>query len=180
MDGFYQLKVAGLERELPLCPLNDQLDIAAFIMFSDVELTIACATELLKKCPEFDILLTAESKGIPIAYEMSRQCGKNYILARKSIKLYMRNPVGVTVKSITTERTQTLYLDELSAGELAGKRVVLIDDVISTGDSILALEKLAQKAGAEIVGKGAVLAEGDAAERKDIFFLEKLPLFPKK
>jgi adenine phosphoribosyltransferase len=176
MDQYYTLHVAGLTRELPICKLNDDLSIAGFVMFSDVELTIACATELLKKLPEHDVLITAESKGIPLAYEMSRQNGKKYILARKSIKLYMRNPVGVDVKSITTDKIQTLYLDVDDKNYLSGKRVVIVDDVISTGESLRALEKLVEKSNGNIVAKAAVLAEGDAADRDDIIFLEKLPL----
>ena len=173
----YTLKVAGLTRELPLCPVNEHLDIGAFIMFSDVELTIAAAAELLKRAPDFDCLITAESKGIPLAYEMSRQSGKKYLLARKSIKLYMHNPVEVSVKSITTAKVQTLYLDGDDLAYLKGKRVLLVDDVISTGESIHALEQLAEKAEAKVVGKMAVLAEGDAKDRDDIVYLEPLPLF---
>lgn len=173
----YKMTIAGLERELPLCPLNDKLDIAAFIMFSDTELTVAASTELLKKCPEFDLILTAESKGIPLAYEMSRQSAKPYFVARKSVKLYMTDPVSVTVKSITTAAEQTLYLSKEKAAMLKGKKVLLADDVISTGESIAALVSLTEAAGGEVAGKAAVLAEGDAADREDITFLEKLPLF---
>lgn len=177
MSEFYKMNIAGLERELPICPVNESLSIAGFIMFSDVEITVASATELLKKAPEFDVLITAESKGIPLAYEMSKQSGKKYILARKSIKLYMREPVEVDVKSITTKNIQKLYLDNADMEYLKGKRVLIVDDVISTGESINALSQLTEKAGGNIVGKCAVLAEGDAADRQDIFFLEKLPLF---
>lgn len=177
MSNTYTLEVAGLKRELPKCALNDKLDIAAFVMFSDVELTVAVSEELLKKCPEFDVILTAESKGIPLSYEMARQSGKNYVVARKTVKLYMTNPVSVTVKSITTAAEQTLHLSEEKAEMIKGKRVLIVDDVISTGESLKALEKLAESAGAEIVGEAAVLAEGDAADRDDIIFLEKLPLF---
>ena len=169
----YELKVAGLTRHLPLCPINEKVDIAAFIMFSDVELTVACAEELLKKVPEHDVILTAESKGIPLAYEMSRQSGIKYLLARKSAKLYMSNPVGVDVKSITTARLQTLYMDQHDLE-------YLVDDVISTGESLNALEALVGKAGGNIVGKATVLAEGDAADRDDIIFLEPLPVFVKE
>ena len=176
----YELHVAGLTRHLPLCPISEDLSIGAFIMFSDVELTVACAEALLKKCSDWDILLTAESKGIPLAYEMARQSGKNYILARKSIKLYMRDPVQVDVKSITTEKRQVLCLDRDSMDALKGKRVLLVDDVISTGDSLHALEELVKAAGGTIAGKAAVLAEGDAANRDDIVFLAPLPLFPRK
>ncbi len=173
----YKMIIAGLERELPLCPLNEKLDIAAFIMFSDTELTVAASKELLKKCPDFDVILTAESKGIPLAYEMSRQSGKPYVVARKSVKLYMTDPVSVTVKSITTADEQTLYLSQEKAAMLKGKKIILADDVISTGESISALVKLTEAAGGEVAGKAAVLAEGDAADRNDIVFLEKLPLF---
>jgi len=173
----YTLKVAGLERELVICPVNEKLDIAAFIMFSDVELTIVCAQELLKLAPEHDVLITAESKGIPLAYEMSRQNGKKYLLARKSKKLYMKNPMEVSVRSITTANIQNLYMDSADMEYIKGKRVLLVDDVISTGESIYALEQLVAKAGGVIAGKAAVLAEGDAADRKDIIFLAPLPLF---
>lgn len=172
----YTLNVAGLTRELPVCPLNDKIDIAAFIMFSDVEMTVKAAEELLKKVPDFDVILTAESKGIPLGYEMSRQSGKKYIVARKSVKLYMTNPVSVEVKSITTEALQTLYLSEEDAKELQGKRVLIADDVISTGESLNALIALAEKVQGNVSGKAAVLAEGDAAKRDDIIFLQELPL----
>ncbi len=177
MAETYKMKIAGLERELIRCPLNEKLDIAAFIMFSDVELTIACAEELLKKCGDFDVILTAESKGIPLAYEMSRQCGKPYVVARKSVKLYMTDPIEVKVKSITTANEQKLCLSSEKAAMLRGKNVLLLDDVISTGESLIALEKLAAASGGNISCKAAVLAEGDAADRTDIVFLEKLPLF---
>lgn len=177
MAGTYKMTIAGLERELPLCPLNDKIDIAAFVMFSDVEITVASAAALLKKCPDFDVILTAESKGIPLGYEMSRQSGKPYIVARKSVKLYMGDPVSVLVKSITTEAQQTLYLSADKAEMIRGKRVLVVDDVISTGESLKALEKLVNAAGGKISAEAAVLAEGDAADRTDIIFLEKLPLF---
>ena len=176
MDKFYTMKIAGLERSLPVCPLNEKVYIAGFVMFSDVELTVACAKELIEKCPEHDVIITAESKGIPLAYEMARQLGIKYIVARKSTKLYMQEPISVDVKSITTAKMQTLYLDKGEADYLSGKRVLILDDVISTGESLNALETLVNTAGGNIVGKAAVLAEGDAADRKDIIFLEKLPL----
>jgi len=175
----YTMQIAGLERDLPLCAVSDSLDIAAFIMFSDVEITEACAKELLKVVPEFDYIVTAESKGIPLAYEMSRQCGKVYIPARKGLKVYMTNPISVSVKSITTAAEQSLHLGGKEANMINGKRVLIVDDVISTGGSLLALEALVEKAGGVIVGKAAVLAEGEAADRDDIIFLEKLPVFPK-
>ncbi|WP_303824583.1 phosphoribosyltransferase family protein [Ruminococcus flavefaciens] len=177
MADTYKMTIAGLERELPICPLNEKLDIAAFVMFSDVELTVAVAEKLLSKSPYFDIILTAESKGIPLAYEMARQSGKKYVVARKSVKLYMTDPISVSVKSITTAAEQTLYLSQEKAAMLKGKKVLIVDDVISTGESLRALEELVHEAGGIISGRSAVLAEGDAADRKDICFLEKLPLF---
>ena len=179
MEKSYTLQVAGLTRQLPLCPVSDKLDIAAFVMFSDVEMTVACARELLARVPEFDVILTAESKGIPLAYEMSRQSGKPYVPARKSKKLYMKQPVGVPVKSITTEQDQTLYLDQVDMLRLKGKRVLLVDDVISTGQSVYAMQQLVAFAQGNLAGTAAVLAEGDAAKRSDIIFLAPLPVFPK-
>ena len=177
MDKYYKMTIAGVERELPICAINDKLDIAAFIMFSDVEITVNSAEALLKIVPEFDVLITAESKGIPLAYEMARQSGKPYVVARKSLKLYMKNPVSFTVKSITTAAEQTMYLSEDDINLLKGKRILIIDDVISTGNSLSTLESLCHESGGTICGKAAVLAEGDAADRDDIFYLEKLPLF---
>lgn len=173
----YKLKVAGLERELERFPVNEKLDIAAFIMFGDVEMTEKCAEELLKICPQHDVLLTAEAKSIPLCYEMARQGCRNYVVARKGVKVYMKNSIEVTVNSITTSNEQKLYLGENDAQFLKGKKVLIVDDVISTGNSLLALEQLAEKVGAEIVGKAAVLAEGDAKDRDDIIYLEELPLF---
>ncbi len=177
MAEFYTMKIAGLERALRMCPINEKLDIAAFIMFSDVEITVESAKALLEKAPEFDVILTAECKGVPLAYEMARQSGKPYVVARKSVKLYMQDVVSVAVKSITTAQEQTLHLDGIKAGLLSGKRVLIVDDVISTGESLIALEKLTAAAGGEVAGRAAVLAEGDAADRDDLIFLEKLPLF---
>ncbi len=177
MEKTYTLEVAGLTRELKICPLNEKFDIAGFVMFSDVELTVATATELIKVCPECDVVVTAESKGIPLAYEMARQLGTKYIVARKSIKAYMLDPVEVEVKSITTARKQTLYLDKNELEYLNGKRILIVDDVISTGESLAAIETLLKECTGTIVGKAAVLAEGDAVERDDIIFLQELPLF---
>ena len=177
MDEFYTLQVAGLTRKLPVCRLNEKMSIAAFIMFNDVELTVACAKELLAKAPEFDVLVTAEAKGIPLAYEMSRQSGKPYVCARKGVKLYMPDPVVVEDQSITTAGKQKLVIDRKELDKMSGKRVLVVDDVISTGGSLKALDALAEQTQCTIVGQAAVLAEGDASERKDIIFLEPLPLF---
>ncbi len=176
MPEYYRVKVAGLERDLIRCPLNDKIDIAGFIVFGDVELTVRASEELLKKCPDFDYIVTPEAKSIPIAYEMSRQSGKKYFVARKKKKLYMKDPVCVEVRSITTDAVQTLIMDSLEGEQLRGKKIIIVDDVISTGESLRAVEALVSKFGAEIVAKCAVFAEGDAAERDDIIFLEKLPL----
>lgn len=175
----YKMTIAGCERDLLLCPVSDSLDIAAFIMFGDVEVTEAAASELLKKCPQHDILITAEAKGIPLCYEMARQEKGNYIIARKGVKVYMPDPISVDVRSITTARDQKLFLGSDDVEKLKGKRVLIVDDVISTGESLEALKQLVEKAQGNIVGMAAVLAEGDAADRDDIIFLEKLPVFPK-
>ena len=175
---YYRMTVAGLERDLPICPLNEKLSIAGFVIFGDQELTVACARDLLKKAPQYDYILTAEAKGIPLAHEMARQAGDaKYILARKGPKLYMRDIFSVTVNSITTAKEQKLYLDGADAQLMKGKKILLVDDVISTGESLKALEALVEKAGGEICGRMAILAEGDAQDRADLIYLEKLPLF---
>ena len=175
---FHEMTIAGLKRQLPLCKVTDDLYIGAFIMFGDVEITVASARELLKKAPEFDIMITAESKGIPLAYEMARQAGdEKWLLARKGAKLYMQNVFSVEVKSITTDHVQKLYLDGADAALMQGKRILIVDDVISTGESLRALEELVEKAGGQIAGRMAILAEGDAQNREDLIYLEKLPLF---
>lgn len=178
MNSYYELNIAGIKRNLPLCKVNDKLYIAAFVMFGDVELTKVCAEELLKIAPEHDIMITAESKGIPLLYEMARQSGiNNYLLARKGPKLYMQDIITVDVDSITTEKKQILCISGADAESMRGKRVLIVDDVISTGESLAALSKLVETAGGNIVGKMAVLAEGDAIERHDITCLAPLPLF---
>ncbi|MBR7189050.1 MAG: adenine phosphoribosyltransferase [Clostridia bacterium] len=177
-DKYYTMTIAGLQRDLPLCPLNDDLMIGAFVIFGDMELTTACAKELLKRIPEHDVMITAESKGIPLICEMARLSGnERYVLARKAPKLYMRDVLTVEVNSITTDHKQTLCLDGHDAEYLKGKRVVIVDDVISTGESLHALEALVNRVGGNIVGRMAILAEGDATKREDLVYLEKLPLF---
>ena len=174
----YRMNIAGLDRALPLCPISDKLMIGAFVIFGDMELTTACAKELLTRCPEHDVLITAESKGIPLICEMARMSGnERYVLARKSPKLYMKDVLTVEVRSITTDHKQTLCLDGGDAEYMKGKRVVIVDDVISTGESLRALETLVERAGGQIVGRMAILAEGDATQRDDLIYLEKLPLF---
>jgi adenine phosphoribosyltransferase len=174
----YTMTIAGLERALPLCKLNDELYIAAFVIFGDAELTVAAAKALLARAPDYDYLITAEAKGIPLIHEMARQHGdKKYFLARKAPKLYMTGVFEVASESITTEGAQKLYLDTADVALIQGKRILLVDDVISTGGSLKALEKLTEAAGGTIVGRMSILAEGDAAERDDLIYLEKLPLF---
>ena len=174
----YPLNVAGLHRELPLCPLNDQLMIAGFVIFGDVELTCACARALLEKAPDYDYLLAPEAKAIPLIHEMARQSGQNeYFIVRKKKKAYMQNVFEVDDSSITTEGQQKLYLDGNDAAKLKGKRILLVDDVISTGGSIAAVENLVLQAGGIVAGRMAILAEGDARNRDDIIVLGGLPLF---
>ena len=178
MDKTYSINIGGLKRELPLCEVAPDFYIAALIMFGDVELTVKCAEELLKKAPEFDVIITPEAKSIPIAYEMARLSGHyRYIVARKGIKVYMRDVIAKEVMSITTQRKQTLYFDGNDGEFMKGKRILIVDDVISTGESLAAMEALVKAVGGDIVGKMAVLAEGEAAMREDIIFLDKLPLF---
>ena len=175
---FYTMTIAGLERHLPICKVTDELYIAGFVIFGDQELTVACARDLLKIAPEYDYIITAEAKGIPLAHEMARQADNaKYILARKGPKLYMRDVFGVDVKSITTAKEQHLYLDGADAEMMKGKRILIVDDVISTGESLTALEALVEKAGGVVCGRMAILAEGDAQDREDLIYLEKLPLF---
>ena len=176
----YKMTIAGLERHLPICPVNDEISIGAFVIFGDPELTTAAAKELLEKAPEYDYLITAEAKGIPLVHEMARLAGnQKYFLARKGPKLYMTGVLEVTVHSITTEKVQKLYLDKADADLMRGKRILIVDDVISTGESLYALEHLVKDAGGIICGRMAILAEGDATARKDLIYLEKLPLFNK-
>lgn len=177
MKEYYPLKIVGLERKLPVCKISDTLCIAAFVIFGDVELTVAAAGALCKKAPEHDIIVTPEAKSIPLAHEIARQEGnKPYVVARKSAKLYMKDVFTVEVQSITTKNKQTLCIDTAEADMLRGKRVLIVDDVISTGGSLHAAEELVERAGGNVVGRMAILAEGDAAKRDDIIFLEYLPL----
>lgn len=177
----YTMTIAGVKRDLPICKVTDDLYIGAFVIFGDVELTVKTAEALLKKAPEYDYMISAEAKGIPLIYEMARQSGQNkYFLARKAPKLYMDGVFEVTVRSITTSGEQKLYMDKSDAEMIKGKRILIVDDVISTGDSLRALEELVAEAGGKIAGKMAILAEGDAQDRHDIIYLEKLPLFDSK
>ena len=174
----YEIDIAGLKRELPLCKVSDDLYIGAFVIFGDVELTVHCAAELLKRAPEYDYIIAPEAKAIPLLYEMARQSGaEKYFLARKKAKAYMTGVFEVKVQSITTAGEQTLVIDTEDAKQMQGKKILIVDDVISTGESLRAVEALVEKAGGIIAGRMAVLAEGDAAKRDDIITLAPLPLF---
>ena len=179
MQLYHKMTIAGLERHLPICRVTDDLYIAGFVIFGDPELTVACADALLKKNPfDYDYMITAEAKGIPLIHEMARQSGaKKYFLARKASKLYMTGVMEVSVKSITTERVQTLYLDTADAELMRGKKILVVDDVVSTGESLHALEELVRQAGGIVSGRCTILAEGDAQNRDDLVYLEKLPVF---
>ncbi len=175
---YYRMNIAGLWRELPLCPIAENLQIGAFVIFGDPELTTACAKALLERAPEYDYMISAEAKGIPLVHEMARLAGnQRYFLARKAPKLYMTGVFESTVRSITTAKEQTLYLDKADAEIMKGKKILIIDDVISTGESLRSVEELVHKAGGEICGRMTILAEGDAQNREDLVYLEKLPLF---
>ena len=175
---YYPMNIAGLDRKLPICRVTDELYIAGFVIFGDQELTVACAKALLEKAPEYDYIITAEAKGIPLAHEMARQSGaQKYFLARKAPKLYMTGVFEVAVKSITTAKEQKLYLDVADAEMMKGKKILLVDDVISTGESLRALEVLVEQAGGIIAGRMAILAEDEAQDRADLIYLEKLPVF---
>ena len=181
MEKYYEMTIAGCKRQLPVCKASEDLCIAGFVIFGDVELTCACAADLLKKAPEFDYMVAPEAKAIPLVHEMAKQSGRNdYCLVRKAPKLYMEGVFEVQVKSITTEAVQHLYMDGKDAKKIKGKRILILDDVISTGESLSAVEKLVDQAGGNVVGRMAILAEGAAADRDDIIFLEKLPLFDKE
>lgn len=174
----YNMTIAGVNRDLPVCKLNDDLAIGAFVIFGDVELTCACAKALLEKAPEFDYMIAPEAKAIPLIFEMARQSGRNdYLLIRKNKKAYMDGVFEVEVKSITTANVQKMYMDGADAKKMKGKRILILDDVISTGESLRAAEELVNQAGGIVVGRMAILAEGDAIGREDIIYLEPLPLF---
>jgi len=177
-DHTYTLEICGLQRKLPRVKVSPDLEIASFVILGDTELVCRVAPEIVKKLPPLDILITAEAKGIPLVFEISRLLGMNYLIARKSVKPYMEDPLVDRVVSITSQKEQLLCLDGHDAQNIKGKKVAIIDDVISTGESINAVERLIKKAGGIVVAKAAILAEGDAADMQDIIYLQKLPLFP--
>jgi adenine phosphoribosyltransferase len=178
MKDIYSIEIAGVKRDLPIVKIGDNLSIASFVIIGDTELVCLAAPKIIEKLPQVDILVTAEAKGIPLTFEISKLLKmKKYIVARKSIKPYMNSPIVDEVMSITTQKKQILCLDEQDALEIKDKRVAIIDDVISTGESIQAIERLVEASGGIVVAKAAILAEGDAASRKDIIYLEHLPIF---
>ncbi len=175
---YHTVDIAGMKRDLKLYPAGPDTKIAAFILFGDVEITGHAASKLLELAPDYDLIFTAEAKSIPLAYEMARQSGSNdYIIARKGMKVYMEDAISVHVRSITTENVQTLYLGGNEVERIKGKKILIVDDVVSTGESLAAMEELVEKAGGIIADRMFVLAEGAAAERKDITYLAKIPLF---
>ena len=179
MQEYYTLNVAGVTRQLPIIQVSEALAIASFVILGDCEIVTKAAPLIEQKLPQVDYIVTAEAKGIPLVHELCRLRGlPYYIVARKGIKPYMDHPLTDEVVSITTQKAQTLCLDGKDALLLNGKNVAIVDDVISTGESLQAIERLVEKAGGEIVAKAAILAEGEAAKRSDIIFLEELPLFP--
>lgn len=179
MDKTYHIEVAGVSRELPIMQVVADLSIASFVILGDCEIVVKSAPLIVEKLPEVDVLVTAEAKGIPLVHEIARLLGhEHYIVVRKSVKPYMGDPLVDEVESITTQKKQSLVLDGHDADAIKGKRIAIIDDVISTGESISAVERLIERAEGNIVAKAAILAEGDAADREDIIYLERLPLFP--
>jgi len=179
MERFYEINIEGCIRKLPIIRISDNLEIASFVLLGDAELVIKAAPVLAKKMPPADYLITAEAKGIPLVQEMARIMGMSrYFVARKSVKPYMIDPFVTEVYSITTNKKQILCLDREESNMIKGKRILIVDDVISTGESLKAMETLVEKAGGKVMAKAAILAEGDAKNRKDIVFLESFPVFP--
>ena len=187
----YTLNVAGLQRELPKVKIHDELAIASFVMFGDTELIEACAEAIILHLDfptlnEIDILCSPEAKSIPLVHAIARRLSINYVIARKSIKGYMSNPVIEKVQSITTIGAQTLVLDTSDVEKLQGKRICIIDDVVSTGGSLIGLENMLKKlnhggnvasGNCEVICKAAVLLEEAGYDKDDLIYLEKLPIF---
>lgn len=177
----YELNVCGLTRQLPIVRITDNMSIASFVLLGDAELAQKASEELVKQLPEADYIITAEAKGIPLVQELAGKLSmKRYFVARKSVKPYMQDPFVTEVYSVTTQKKQILCLDREESLLIKGKRIIIVDDVISTGESLAAMEKLVKSAGGNIVCKAAILAEGEAANRKDIVYLAPLPVFPVK
>jgi adenine phosphoribosyltransferase len=181
-DEFYELKVAGLTRKLPKVKINDELAIASFVILGDTELIEECAEAIIlhadfPKKEEIDILISPEAKAIPLVHTIARRLEKDYIVARKSIKGYMDNPMIEKVQSITTIGAQTLVLDGCDVEKIKEKKVCIIDDVVSTGGSLIGLQAMLEKIDCEIVCKATILLEEAGYDKGDILYLEKLPIF---
>lgn len=171
---YFDFELLGIKRKLPFVRVKGRLSLASFVVISDTELVQAAAPELVKRLPEVDLLMTAEAKGIILAYEMSRLMGmKDFIVARKSYKPYMQNALSHTLNSVTTQKQQTLWLDGHDAERIKGKRIALIDDVFATGESLAAIEALATAAGAKVVARAAILAELESVGRPDLIYLKE-------
>jgi adenine phosphoribosyltransferase len=175
----YSIKIAGLKRNLRLFQIKPGLRIAILNILGDTELVQACARELSKrlKSVKFDILVTAEAKSIPLAYALSVATKKPYVILRKTYKLYMGDALTAETLSITTGEPQTLILDEKDRKLMKGKKIVLVDDVISTGSTLQGMHMIAEKAGAKIVAEAAILTEGERSKWDEIISLGHLPLF---
>jgi adenine phosphoribosyltransferase len=175
----YPVVIAGVRRDLPLFEVKPGLRIAVLNILGDTELVQAAAEELARRLEDcqYDILLTAEAKSIPLAHALSAETGKDYVVLRKSYKLYMGDAIEVETLSITTGRPQTLYLDEKDVELVRGKKAVLVDDVISTGSTLSGMRLAMEKAGATVVAVVAVLTEGDRDQWRDVIALGHLPLF---
>lgn len=175
--GYHEVEINGLTRRLPRFPVADGLEIAVFNLLGDTEVVEAAAESLATRIPDsVDALVTAETKSVPLAYELARRTGKPWVVLRKTYKPYMGDVASATTHSITTGAEQTLYLDEKDREIVAGRRVLLVDDVVSTGSTVDGMRAVMEQVGAEIAGVAAVFTEGDE-QPADVIALGHLPLF---
>jgi adenine phosphoribosyltransferase len=178
MENTYELHISGLTRHLKKVKISDDLVIASFVMLGDTELIERTAEDLYRKLPnDIDYLVCPEAKGIPLTHAIARRLGINYVIVRKSVKGYMKNPVIEKVQSITTREPQIIVLDGLDAEKLTNKRVCIVDDVVSTGGSLKALERLLSHVQCTVVAKVAVLLEEGGYDKEDLIYLGNLPIF---
>lgn len=177
MQQYYPIDICGRKVDLPILAISNSVNIAFFNLHGAQALTEHCAKHIAKLVQGADIVLTAESKGLQLAHCVARNLNQEfYAVARKTQKLYMQDGIKVTVQSITTKNIQTLYLSAHDANLMKGKKIAIVDDVISTGGSLQGMEELIKKAGGEIFAKAFVLAEGNAKDRKDLHYLATIPL----